>query len=96
VLQGLKLSRTQSLTTAEERERMKVVPYASTIGSIMYAMLCTRPDMCLAISLSGRYQSDPRVDQWTTVKNILQYLKRTKEMFLVYGGACEAEYIAAS
>ena len=65
---------------------MKDVPYASAIGSIMYAMLCTRPDVCLAISLAGRYQSNPGEDHWTAVKNILKYLKRTKDMFLVYGG----------
>ena len=65
---------------------MKGVPYASAIGSIMYAMLFTRPDVCLAISLIGRYQSNPGVDHWTAVKNILKYLKRTKDMFLIYGG----------
>ena len=86
VLQGVKLSKTQSPTTAEERERMKVIPYASAIGSIMYAMLCTRPDVYLAIGLAGRYQSDPGVDHWTAVKIILRYLKRTKKMFLGYGG----------
>ena len=52
----------------------------------MYAMLCTRPDVCLAISLAGRYQCNPGVDHWTAIKNILKYLKRTKDMFLVYGG----------
>ena len=52
----------------------------------MYAMLCTRPDVCLAISLAGRYQSNLGMDHWTAVKNILKYLKRSKEMFLVYGG----------
>ena len=41
---------------------MKDVPYALAIGSIMYPMLCTRPDVCLAISLAGRYQSNPGVD----------------------------------
>src|SRR3954462_11180125 len=86
VLQGAKLSQIQSSTSAEDREKMKVIPYASTIGSIMYAMLCTRPDVCLAISLAGRYQSNLGVDHWTTVKNILKYQKRTKDMFLVYGG----------
>ena len=65
---------------------MKGVPYASAIGSIMYAMMCTRPDVCLAISIAGRYQSNPGVGHWTAVKNILKYLKRTKDMFLVYGG----------
>ena len=77
MLQGVKLSKTQCPTTAEDRENMKDVPYASAIGSIMYAMLCTRPDVCLAISLAARYQSNPGVDHWTAVKNILEYLKRT-------------------
>ena len=58
VLQGVKLSQTQCPTTAEDRDKMKNVPYASGIGSIMYAMLCTRPDVCLAISLAGR-KSNP-------------------------------------
>ena len=39
VLQGVKLSKTQSPTTAEDRKRMKVIPYASAIGSIKYANL---------------------------------------------------------
>ena len=86
VLQGVKLSQTQCPTTAEGREKMKVIPSASAIGPIMYAMLCTRTDVCLAISLAGRYQSNPGVDHWTTVKNILKYLKSTRDMFHVYGG----------
>ena len=52
----------------------------------MYAILCTRPDVNLAVSLVGRYQSNPSMEHWTTVKNILKYLKRTKDMFLVYEG----------
>ena len=71
------MSKTQSPATVEEREKMKVIPYASAIGSIMYAMLCTRPDVCLAISLAGRYQTNPGVNHWTAVKNILKYLKMT-------------------
>ena len=62
VLQGVKLSKTQNPTTAEHRERMKVIPYASAIGSIKYAMLCTRPVVCLAMSLVRGYNSDPGVD----------------------------------
>jgi hypothetical protein len=65
---------------------MSVIPYASAIGSIKYVMLCTRPDVSLAISMARRFQSDPGVEHRTAVKNILKYLKRTKEMFLVYGG----------
>ena len=58
----MKLSQSQCPTTVEDREKMKGVPYASAIGSIMYAMLCTRPDVCLAISLIGRYQSNLGVE----------------------------------
>ena len=54
VLQGVKLSQTQCPITAKDKEKMEVIPDASAIGSIMYAMLCTRPDVCLAISLVGR------------------------------------------
>ena len=43
-------------------EEMSVIPYASAIGSIMYAMLCTRPDVNLAVSLVGRYQSNPGME----------------------------------
>ena len=51
-LQGVKLSKTQNPTTAEDRERMKVIPYASAVGSIKYAMMCTRPIVYPAMSLA--------------------------------------------
>ena len=53
VLQGVRLITAQCLTTAEDIEEMSVIPYASAIGSIMYAMLCTRPDVNLSVSLVG-------------------------------------------
>ena len=81
----MKLGKTQSPTTTEDRDRMKVIPYASAIGSIKYDMLCTRPIVYLTKSLAGGYNNDPGVDHWTSVNNILKYLKRTKDMFLVYG-----------
>jgi hypothetical protein len=62
------------------------VSYASAIGSIMYTMISTRPDVSYAISAMSRHQADPGEDHWTTVKGILKYLRRTKYMFLVYGG----------
>ena len=79
----MKLSKTQNPTTAEDRERMKVIPYASAIGSIKYAMLCTKPVVYLAMSLARGYNSDPGVDHWTTVKVILSYLRRLRKYFSV-------------
>ena len=63
---------------------MSKIPYASAIGSIMYVMLCTRPDVSYALSITSRYQSDPGESHWTAAKNILKYLRRSKDMFLVY------------
>jgi len=42
-----------------------------------------------ALSVTSRYQSDPDESHWTAVKNILKYLRRTKDVFLVYGDAEE-------
>ena len=76
VLQGVKLSKTQNTTTSENRKRMKVIPYASAIGSIKYAMLCTRPIVYLTKSLVRGYNSDPGVDHWTSVKIILSGIRK--------------------
>ena len=86
---GITLSKEQCPSTKEERERMDRIPYASAIGSIMYAMICTRLDVSYALSMTSRYQSDPGEGHWTAVKNILKYLRRTKDAFLVYGGEDE-------
>ena len=88
------MSKTQNTTTAENRKRMKVIPYASAIGSIKYAMLCTKAIVYLAMSLARGYDSDPGVDHWTAVKVILSYLKRTKGIFLGYGG--DKEFVIKS
>ena len=49
-------------------------------------MLCTRPDVSYALSTTSRYQSDPGESHWTAVKNILKYLRRTKDAIILYGG----------
>src|SRR4051812_40320199 len=90
IMKGSKLSVTQCPATTKEREEMSSKPYALAIGSIMYAMLCTRPDVALAVSLTNRCQSNPGMDHWIAVKNVLNYLRRTKDLVLVYGG-CEEE-----
>jgi hypothetical protein len=83
---GMRSSDKQCPSSYEERKRMSKVPCASTIGSIMYAMICTRPDVSYALSVASRYQANPGESHWTLVKNILKYLRRTKDEFLIYGG----------
>jgi len=52
---GIHLSKTQCPSTTDERDRMSRVPYASAIGSIMYAMISTRPDVSYALSMTSRH-----------------------------------------
>ena len=55
---GVSLSSKQRPKTQAEIERMRGVPYASTVESLMYAMLCTRPDIYFVVGMVRRYHSD--------------------------------------
>ena len=59
IQRGTILSSSQCPSSKEEQDKMKGVPYASAIGSIMYAMICTRPDVSCALSMTSRYQQNP-------------------------------------
>ncbi|GJS28665.1 retrotransposon protein, putative, ty1-copia subclass [Tanacetum coccineum] len=86
-----RLSKSQGASTPIELKRMKNVPYASAVGSIMYAVRCTRSDVTFAQNITSRFQQNPGDLHWTTVKNILKYLRNTKDMFLVYRGDIKRE-----
>ena len=58
---------------------MKLIPYASAMGSLMYLMLCTSLDIFFAMGMVSRYQFNLGPKHWTTVKHILKYLRRMKE-----------------
>ncbi|KAK4384006.1 Retrovirus-related Pol polyprotein from transposon TNT 1-94 [Sesamum angolense] len=72
--------------TEEENKRMAKILYASVVGSLMYAIMCTRPDLCFAVGMVSMYQSNPGPDHWVAVKRILRYLKRTSDLALCYHG----------
>ena len=59
---GITLSKEHCPQTDAELDSMSEVPYASAISSIMYAMICTRPDVSFALSVTSRYQSDPGME----------------------------------
>jgi len=63
---------------------MQAVPYASVVGSLMYAQVCTRPDIAYAVGVLGRYLSDPGLSHWTAAKKVRRYLKGTKDFILTY------------
>ncbi|KAK9018611.1 hypothetical protein V6N11_001581 [Hibiscus sabdariffa] len=92
---GMSLSKEMCPSTSQERERMSLVPYASAIGSIMYAMICTRPDLSYALSMTSRYQANPGEEDlgikgytdtsFQTDKN--DSLSQSGFMFYLNGGA---------
>ena len=56
---GILISKDNYPKSLDDKGCMSKVPYASVIGSIMYAMICTRPDVSYALSMTSRYQSNP-------------------------------------
>nr|GEV26721.1 hypothetical protein [Tanacetum cinerariifolium] len=62
-----------------------------SIGSIMYDVRCTRPDVVFAQNITSQFRQNPGEEHWTAIKNILKYLCNTKNMFLVCGGNMERE-----
>ena len=70
----------------EEKEKMSKIPYSRAIGSLMYAMLCTCPNICYVVGLASRFQSNPGIKHWMAVKRILRYLKGTIDYVLCYQG----------
>ena len=61
IVRGDKFNLDQYLKSNLERELIKNIPYASAVGSLMYAQVCTRPDITYAVGMLGRYQSNPRL-----------------------------------
>jgi hypothetical protein len=83
---GCTLSLDQCPKNDEEKNQMSKVPYVSTIGNMMYAMLCTRPDICFAVGMVSRYQSNLGLAYWIAVKRILRYLRGTIDHAPCYHG----------
>ena len=65
---------------------MSRVPYASAVGSLMYAMVCTRPDIAHAVGVLSRFMSNPGKEHWTAVKRVFRYLRGTSDYGLCYQG----------
>jgi hypothetical protein len=71
---GCTLSQDQCPKNDEEKNQMSKVSYASAIGSLMYTMLCTCLDICIAFGMVSRYQCNPEPAHWRAVKRILRCL----------------------
>ncbi|KAG8478903.1 hypothetical protein CXB51_028748 [Gossypium anomalum] len=71
--------------TNDEIEYMSHVPYSSAVGSLMYAMVCSRPDLSYAVSAVSRYMANPGKEHWKAVQWILRYLRGTTDVCLQFG-----------
>ena len=97
-----KLSASQCPKTEEEREYMSKVPYSNAVGSLMYAMVCTRLDISHAVGTVRRYMHNPRKERWQAVKWILRYIQKTLDVGLIFDnddmvgqhvvGYCDSNY----
>ena len=76
--QHFRLSITQALETHKEKRFMEKIPYASMVGSVIYTMECSRPDLSYAVSMISRYMSCPGKPHWQAVKWLFQYLVGTR------------------
>ena len=75
---------------------MERFPYASTVGSLMYAQVCTHPDIAYIVGMLGKYLSNPSMDHWKKTKWVMQYLQRTKDYMLTYRKSSHLEIVGYS
>ncbi|RVW85181.1 Retrovirus-related Pol polyprotein from transposon TNT 1-94 [Vitis vinifera] len=80
----------------QRSQEMQKIPYASAVGSLMYAQVCTRPDIAYIVGMLGRYLSNPGMDHWRAAKRVMRYLQRTKEYMLTYRRLDQLELIGYS
>ena len=81
---GIAFSKDQCPKADQEKEYTRKIPYAEAVGSLMYVVLCTRSDICYVVGMVSQYQSNPGPSHWTAVKDILKYLRKTRDYTLVY------------
>ncbi|CAL5435892.1 unnamed protein product [Camellia sinensis] len=82
-----KLSKNSCPSSTKERQEMEAIPYSSAVGSLMYAMVSTRPDIAHAVGVVSRFLSNPEKEHWEAVKWILRYLKGTTKVCLCFRDA---------
>ncbi|XP_071933948.1 secreted RxLR effector protein 161-like [Coffea arabica] len=98
----LKFRSLLSPKTDEKRAYMTKVPYANAVGRLMYAMVCTRPDISQAVSVVSKFMHDPGKSHWQVVKWILRNIQNTVDVGLVFEqdeslgqcvvGYCDSDY----
>ena len=72
--------------TEAETEEMRVTPYRKALGALMWTVTMNRPDIAYAAHQLGKLNDNPEPAYWRAAKRALQYLWRTEEIGITYGG----------
>ena len=96
VAKGDKLILNQCPKNALEIQEMQRCRYAQVIGSLMYAQVCSRPDIAYKVGVLGRYMSNAGMAHWKAAKRVLRYLQRTKNYMLTYTKSEKLEIVGYS
>ncbi|KAI5648628.1 hypothetical protein M9H77_34633 [Catharanthus roseus] len=75
VAKGDKFNLKQCPNNDFESKQMEGIPYASVFGSLMYAQVCTRPDLAFIVGMLGRYLSNSGPAHWVAAKRVMRPLK---------------------
>jgi hypothetical protein len=87
-----KISSSLCPSKKEENEYISPIPYANAVGSLMYVMVRTRPDISHAVGVVSRYIENLGKEHSTTVKWVLRYLRGTSDYCITYNSGCELVY----
>ena len=96
IVKGDKFFKGQCPQNDIERDHMKVVPYSLVVASLMYAQICTCPDIAFIVGVLGRYLSDLGQSHWKAAKKVLRYLQGTKDLLLTYRRTDTLEVVGSS
>ena len=88
-----KLNRNQCPMRKAEKDELNQIPYASAIGSLMYAMVFARSDITYAVGVVRRFMSNPGNEHWATMEWIFRYLKGTSTVYLRFGSGDSRLYL---
>jgi hypothetical protein len=96
IVNGDKHESFQSPRNQYEIDQMKSVQYASVVGSLMYAQVCTHPDLAFVTRMLVRYQKNLGINHWTGIKKFLRYIQGTNGLMLTYERSYNLEIVGYS
>jgi hypothetical protein len=86
---NIQFSLDQSPSTTNQLARMKGVPYSEVVGSVLWAVVVSRPDAAYAIGILAQFIQNPGLAHWEALKRLITYLGWTKDLWLTFGGRSE-------